>query len=320
MPDTVEVMYDRGLPDLEAFLRARRGYYDTIWIARTHNLARIKHILERGGMDVVGGVRLVLDTEAIAAVREAARRDAVGGGPAFDLDDAIRTEFEDAWFCQTVIAVNEAEAMRLRALGFADVPVLGHVHAVTPTQRSFAERTGLLFVGAIPEAGSPNLDALTWFADAVLPQIEAELGHETRLTIAGFVGDGVDLSRLAAHPRITLRGAVADLASLYDRHRVFIAPTRYAAGIPYKLHEAAAMGLPVVATELLRAQLGWQDGGELLAAPTGNADAFARAVLTLHRSEERWTALREAAAARVAADCRKADFERAVAEILAPGG
>jgi len=43
----------------------------------------------------------------------------------------------------------------------------------------------------------------------------------------------VDLARFRDHPRITLRGAVADTVPLYDSHRVFIASTRYAAGVPY---------------------------------------------------------------------------------------
>src|SRR5262249_48836190 len=47
MPDTVEVMYDRALDALPDFLAARSGYYDTIWIARTHNLDRVRPMLER---------------------------------------------------------------------------------------------------------------------------------------------------------------------------------------------------------------------------------------------------------------------------------
>ncbi len=47
LPDNVEVMHDRHLRDFEAFLRERRGYYDTIWIGRTHNLARLRPLLER---------------------------------------------------------------------------------------------------------------------------------------------------------------------------------------------------------------------------------------------------------------------------------
>ncbi len=313
MPDTVEVMHDRGLAELEAFLKARRGYYDTIWIARTHNLDRVKPILERVGMDGAGDVRLVLDTEAIGALREAARRAITG--EAFDLDAAMRAEFANAWFCQALVAVNEDEAARLRSLGFADVAVLGHAREATPTPRPFAERSGLLFVGAIPVADSPNLDGLLWFADAVLPLIEAELGEAARLTVAGFAGE-VDLSRLAAHPRIALLGEVTDLAPLYDRHRVFIAPTRFAAGIPYKLHEAAAMGLPIVASELLRAQLGWVEGRHLLAAPVADATAFARAVLALYRDEGLWAAVRDAALGRTAGECGVAEFGRAIEIIL----
>ncbi|MEO8715352.1 MAG: glycosyltransferase, partial [Acetobacteraceae bacterium] len=314
MPETVEVMHDRALADLEAFLRARRGYYDTIWIARTHNLDRVKPILERGGTDVVGGVRLVLDTEAIAALREAGRRE-VMGEEALDVEAALAQEFASAWFCQAIVAVSEAEAARLRALGFPDVAILGHVRIPAPTPRPFAERAGLLFVGALPVAESPNYDGLLWFVDAVLPLIEAELGHETRLTVAGHVGD-VDLSRLDGHPRVSLCGAVADLAPLYDRHRVFVAPTRYAAGIPYKVHEAAAMGVPVVASGLLAGQLGWRDGRELMAAEVGDAEGFARAVLALYRDAGLWDSVREAAAARVATECRAEAFAAAVEGIV----
>ncbi len=316
MPDTVEVMHDRGLGELETFLKARRGYYDTIWIARTHNLDRVKPILERVGMDGAGNVRLVLDTEALGALREAAR--CAITGEVFDVDGALRAEFANAWFCQALVAVNEDEAARLRRLGFADVTVLGHAREATPTPRPFAERSGLLFVGAIPVADSPNLNSLLWFADAVLPLVEADLGEEARLTVAGFVGE-VDLSPLAAHPRITLLGEVAELAPLYDRHRVFVAPTRYAAGIPYKLHEAAAMGLPMVASDLLQGQLDWTDGRDLLAAPATDAAAFARAVLALYGDDGVWASVRNAALGRVIKECSLVEFGRAVETCLEGG-
>ncbi len=177
MAETVEVMHDRRLVDLETFLRARRGYYDTIWICRTHNLDQVKPILEQVGTDLTGGARIVLDTEAIAALRAAERRRMAGGGD-FDVGAAIRAEFTNAWFCQCIVAVSEAEAERLRTLGFADVAVLGHSRAPTPTPRPFDARSGMLFVGAIPEPDCPNLDALLWFAEHALPLIEAELGHE----------------------------------------------------------------------------------------------------------------------------------------------
>jgi glycosyltransferase involved in cell wall biosynthesis len=315
-PDTVEVVHNRSLRDLEQFLNNRRGYYSTIWIARTHNLDLVKPILEKGGIDLLGGVQVVLDTEAIGATREAQRLALQGSTEPFDVTQAVRHELRNSYFCQNIVAVNPQEAHLLQALGFTDVKVLGHLRPLALTQRSWRERAGLLFVGAIPTLESPNYDSLCWFVDDVLPLVEQELGYETRLTIAGFIGHDVDLSRFRDHPRITLRGAIADLRPLYDAHRVFVAPTRYAAGLPYKVHEAASYGVPVVATELLRRQLGWEHEQDLLVADVTDPAAFARQVLALYRSEELWNRIRAGAAERIRVECSRERCEQAVVEIL----
>ena len=252
----------------------RRGYFDTIWIARTHNLDRVKPILEQGGVDVLGGVRVVLDTEAIAAPREGLRLALEGFGQPFDEPAAIEKELANAWFCQRIVAVNEQDARRLRGLGLIDVHVLGHVRELALTARAWKDRAGLLFVGAFAAPGSPNYDGLCWFVDEVLPLVERELGYEARLTIVGSMGEGVDLDRFRDHSRITLRGEVVDTIPLYDAHRVFVAPTRFAGGVPYKVHEAASYGLPVVATELLREQLGWQSQRDLISASSSDPEEY----------------------------------------------
>jgi O-antigen biosynthesis protein len=213
--------------------------------------------------------------------------------------------------------VTESEAQTLRELGLSDVHVLGHMRDLALTPRPWKDRAGLLFVGAFAAMDSPNYEGLCWFVDDVLPLVEQELGYETRLTVVGFMGDGVDLERFRHHPRITLRGAVADTVPLYDAHRVFIAPTRYAAGVPYKVHEAASYGVPVVATELLRGQLGWEHERELLAADGSDPAGFAALVVALYRSEVLWTRIRDAAAARIGDACGRDGYERAIGSILA---
>lgn len=316
MPDTVEVMHDRTLADLDALFDARPGYYDLIWVARTHNLDRILPRLTRSTAGAGRPPRVVLDTEAIAALREAERRRVSGGAGDFDLEAAILREFANAHFCQNIVAVTEHEAAMLRALGFSDAVVVGHVRALTPTPRAFEERAGLLFIGAIHEMDSPNYDSLCWFVDAVLPLVERALGWETRLTVVGYTGAGVSLDRFRHHPRVTLRGAVAETEPLYDSHRVYVAPTRYSAGAPYKVYEAASFGLPVVATELLRQQLGWDSGTELLAADCADPAAFAQHIVAVYRDPVLWQSLRDAALARLAADNSQAHYEQALTTML----
>ncbi len=127
---------------------------------------------------------------------------------------------------------------------------------------------------------------------------------------------GDALERFRDHPRVSLRGAVANTRAAYDAHRVFIAPTRYAAGMPYKVHEAASFGLPVVASELLRRQLGWENGGELLSAEVTEPKAFARHIVALYRDEALWEGVRAAAAERVRAENDPAHYRKLVAETL----
>ncbi len=110
---------------------------------------------------------------------------------------------------------------------------------------------------------------------------------------------------------------MGDLAPFYDAARVFIAPTRFAAGTPYKIYEAASFGLPCVATDLLVSQLGWAEGQEILGAPVQDAQAFAQQIARLYRDARLWLGLRENALARLAAENGLAEFNATVAEILA---
>lgn len=316
MPETVEVMHDHTLAELPAFLAARSGFFDVLWVSRTHNLDSVAPILGRLGPPGSVAPRLVLDTEAIAAERRQTRLALTG--ESFDMAEAIARELAQASLCDHVMAVSAHDAMVLREAGFHHVGVLGHVRELSPTPRAFGQRNGMLFVGAIHEQDSPNYDSLCWFADAVLPLIERELGWETRLTIVGYTAPGVRMDRFADHPRITLRGAVPDLTGVYDSHRLFIAPTRYAAGSPYKVQEAASYGLPVVATALLVRQLGWLDGQEVLAVPTDDAAAFAERIVTLYRDEALWQRLRDGGLARLVAENGPGTYRQPLLDALGP--
>ena len=116
---------------------------------------------------------------------------------------------------------------------------------LTPTPRPFAHRTGFLFVGSVHEPMSPNADSLQWFIGQAWPLIEASV-EGARFDVAGE-NHAREIGALA-NGSVRMLGPVADLTPVYDSHRIFVAPTRFAAGLPHKVHEAAAHGLPVVAT------------------------------------------------------------------------
>jgi glycosyltransferase involved in cell wall biosynthesis len=109
-------------------------------------------------------------------------------------------------------------------------------------------------------------------------------------------------------------GRQASIEDFYDNCRVFIAPTRFAAGIPHKVHEAAANGIPSVVTPLLAGQLDWRDETELLVAESG--DKFTKQCLRLYQNGGLWQAVQDGGSAAVARDCSKQGFRDSLYALL----
>jgi GT2 family glycosyltransferase len=315
LPERVEVAHDVDINVLGKFLAERRKYFDLVWVSRTHNLDRVLPIFEQAGISPER-VPFVLDTEAVVSVRDAVRAAVTGGGDDFNFDAALSVEFAQAGLCRHVLATSRTEVDLLHSIELPKVSLLGTCRSPAATEKEFAARSGLLFVGGIHQADSPNLDSLHWYVNEILPALAAEFDTAPVLHVAGYCGPNIDLSAFGGNKFIRLHGMVADLTPLYNECRVFIAPTRFAAGTPYKIYEAAAHGLPCVATDLLAAQLGWQSGGELLAAPINDARRFAAQIAVLYRTEAVWSKLRKQALARLKADHAAENFNRIVAEVL----
>jgi glycosyltransferase involved in cell wall biosynthesis len=109
---------------------------------------------------------------------------------------------------------------------------------------------------------------------------------------------------------------VVNTETLYNANRVFVAPTRFAAGAPYKVYEAASFGIPVVTTDLLCKQLGWESGGEILSSGVSDSEQFAKHVVALYRDPELWRLIRANAADRLRAENGREQYVRALQAIL----
>jgi glycosyltransferase involved in cell wall biosynthesis len=227
-----------------------------------------------------------------------------------EIRESVESEVRLTALADRVIAVSDSERKQFADHGISRVEVLGHCLEPKPGDTPFAAREGILFAGGVHRDISPNADALFWFLTEVFPVIRRQLG-DIPFTIAGV--NQSDRILELAKPPVRLMGHLPTLDDLYRSSRVFVAPTRYAAGIPHKIHEAAAHGLPVVATPLLAKQLGWTES-ELAIADS--SEAFAAQCIDLYRNASRWTDLRNAALKRIGNECEPKQFEEKVRRIL----
>jgi GT2 family glycosyltransferase/glycosyltransferase involved in cell wall biosynthesis len=114
----------------------------------------------------------------------------------------------------------------------------------------------MLFLGSFRHP--PNVVALDWFVNDVLPHIVARR-PEARLIVVG--SDAPQRHAYADRaPAIEVRGFLADIREPLSRYALFVCPVRSGSGIRVKLLEAFAAGIPVVSTRIGAEGLARQDG------------------------------------------------------------
>ena len=310
LPPDVEIAGELGREGMARFLRERTGYYEAILVSRPHNMQAFRAAMAEapGAVDLS---TVVYDAEAIFALRDETRARLNGQG-AKPAKTGTRAELALTAGVASVLAVNADEAQIFREAGVGAVDVLGHAIEPRPTATAFEDRRDFLFVGAMDEDDSPNADSLDFFVREVMPRLDSLIGADWTLRVAGR--NGAPRVQALASERVQLLGRVEDLELLYAQSRVFIAPTRYAAGIPMKVHEAAARGVPCAVTPLLARQLGWED--DKAVAVGDSAEAFARACQRLYDDAALWEAVRAGALARVEAECAPDSFAATVAAAI----
>jgi polysaccharide biosynthesis protein PslH len=146
------------------------------------------------------------------------------------------------------VFVTEAEARCFRSIApEATIAVIPngvdteYFHGPTAVKNSAPT---VIFTGALDYL--PNIDAVRYFSDAILPHVRRYV-PEVRFVVVGR-RPGRPLRRLAERPGISIVGDVPDIRQYLSAAHVAVAPLRIACGIPNKVLEAMAMGLPVVTT------------------------------------------------------------------------
>lgn len=310
LPTGTVLLEPAGPQGLLQHLASQAATYDLLWICRKSHMGAAAVLSDQG----VTLPPIVYDTEAIAFHRELRGRNLRGEAVAPEtVEQLAHGEARLASMARVVVAVSPEEQRFYASHCAAPVVVVSATAEVGENTPGPREREGLLFVGAFNHDSEPNADALRYFFGEIWPRLRRL--RTISATIAGWGTERSPLVRSFAAQGVQVLGPVPDLAPLYAKARLFIAPTRFAAGIPLKVIEAGAQGLPAVVTPLLAAQLGWTPEAELLVG--SNAASFAESCDCLADDDALWARLSAGARARVASQFNTGTLRQAVRETLA---
>ena len=97
---------------------------------------------------------------------------------------------------------------------------------------------------------------------------------------------------------------------------LFVAPTRYAAGIPHKIHLASSFGVPTITTSLIAQQMKWESNEALLIAD--NPEHFASVIESAYGNSSLLLDCRNNMLEAFKAECNEHLFDRNIKAMLVP--
>jgi lipopolysaccharide biosynthesis protein/glycosyltransferase involved in cell wall biosynthesis len=160
---------------------------------------------------------------------------------------------------------------------------------LSPSPVAAPSRRGIVFVGSFRHL--PNVDALEYFCQDILPLIPGPLLERHPLSI---VGDGLEEALPQAArglPNVHLVGWTPSLLPYLERARVSVVPLRYGAGTKRKVIQALLVGTPTVTTSIGAEGLAIVSGDHLMVAD--DPSSFAEAVARLIEDDALWRRLSE---------------------------
>ena len=168
--------------------------------------------------------------------------------------------------------VSAPEADLFRKLAPESAARIGHFNNGVDTVYFSPERTydnpypagalALAFTGAMDYW--PNIDAVTWFAEHVLPAVRAR--HPAAVFVIVGARPAPEVQALAALPGVIVTGTVPDVRPYVAHAALCVAPLRIARGIQNKVLEAMSMARTVVLSPQALEGIDAVPGEELLLA------------------------------------------------------
>lgn len=257
------------------------------WYTAESCLPMIRHLSPETSI-VVDTIDLQFLRQARRTFLEATERGDTG---ALDTEHAAELAREVNVYAaaDAVLTVSQKEADMINDL--VGCSKLAHVvpdsEDLEPASRSFAERSGMLFVGNFRHP--PNVQAAEYLCREIVPRIRPAIttGHPVYVVGNGLDGKVRDYGRGLADVRMV--GWVPSIVPYLQRCRVAVVPVRYGAGTKRKAIQALMVGTPTVSTSVGIEGLNLCDGEHVLVAD--DPAAFADAVERLLTDEVLWRRL-----------------------------
>jgi GT2 family glycosyltransferase len=267
------------------WIKSLKDEFDICLILRYDNYHRFSQIVREANR----AIKIVYDTVDLHFVREEREAKTIAGKVDNHHIDSIRKAEIDAIHDADHSFVRSAYELKLlcndHSLSAKKISILPICRPIKIPAKSFKERSNIVFIGGFKH--SPNVDCIQYFLDHIFPLI---LSYEPSITLT-IAGSHVEILMDKVveinHPNIVIQGYVEDLTTLFESHRLSIAPLRFGAGTKGKVISSLCHGIPCVVTSVAcEGMIGIENDVHL--SIRNKPIEFAKRCVELHNDESKW--------------------------------
>ena len=296
---------------VEEVLRRQAGEFDLVYLHRVSNAAKYGELVT-SHFPKARRIYSVADLHHVRVLRQAAvedRPELAAFGKRLRL-----AEFAAAAFSSAVITHSKSETDLLKShVPGASVFTVPWSLKLQPTKVPFSKRRDFAFIGGFGHA--PNQDAVRWLIKDIMPLVRSRdpsiqcylVGSEMPDQFRHISGDG-----------IVPIGHIDNLAEIFDRVRLTVAPLAYGAGLKGKVIESLSAGIPCVCTNI--AAEGLELPADLRVCVADDPDAIAASIVRLHNKKTENDRCSRAGLKFVAAEFSESRLDALMSEAVALTG
>jgi GT2 family glycosyltransferase len=270
------------------WIKSLHNEFDIALILRYDNYHRFSQIVKEANRSL----KIVYDTVDLHFIREEREAKTIYG----NVDEQHINNIREA----EINAINDADHSFVRSA--YELRLLCADHSVNPEKvsvlpicrpinrplKSYKDRSNIVFIGGFKH--SPNVDCIRYFLNTIFPIIYSR-EPSICLTIAGshpeLLVESIDNF---SHPNVSIKGYVEDLDTLFEGHRISIAPLRYGAGTKGKVISSLCHGIPCVVTSVAcEGMIGVENDIHL--AIRDNPNEFADKCIEIYNNEHLWNSI-----------------------------
>lgn len=267
------------------YIRDNGRTFDYVFVSRVYQAQCFDRLIRRYAPQAA----YIFDTVDVHFVRE--RREAELSHSENGMLRALMTEkLEIALMARadvTIVISSDEKKMLEEQYGMKRIWHIPQARRVFGCRESFREREGIVFIGS---AHPPNLDALKFYVEEILPVLEKR-GVDGTLTVIGEalrndIFKKKEYQSVAESPKIRFLGFVENLGDCLDHAKITVAPLRYGAGTKGKVASSMAYGVPCVSSCFGTEGTGMKDKENIMIV--SSPEEYAEAITALMTDEELW--------------------------------